>query len=87
MAKRSKQDKIAEDLIEVLSNYYFDYVGLANKLVTFAPHYTIDQLVKLMESIIIAGNNRYNSDWHNNITTEGLVILRDWYRILQEETN
>lgn len=84
MAKQKKEHKIAEQLVDELSNHYFDKVGFANRLVTFAPHYSIDQLMEILEAVIILGNNRYNTDWEQSITTEGLVKLRDWYRILSE---
>jgi len=86
MAK-SKDEKLAEQFIEALSNHYFDTPGFANKLVTFAPHYTIDKLVQVIEHIILFGYHRQKQDWENNsVTSPGLITLRDW-KILLDERN
>ena len=84
MAK-SKDDKLAEALLEALSNNYFDITGFANRLVTFAPHYTIDKLVQVMENIILFGYHRQRQDWENYSTTSpGLITLRDWKTLLDD---
>lgn len=84
MAK-SKDEKLAEDLLEALSGHYFNVPGFANKIVTFAPHYTIDKLVEIMEHIILFGYHRQKQDWENYSTTSpGLVTLRDWKVLLDD---
>lgn len=82
---RKKHEKVADVISDSLSDYYFDKVGLASKLMGFSPHYTIDQIMELVEYILIFANDRYAHDWEiNNNTSEGLVKARDWYRVLED---
>jgi hypothetical protein len=84
MAKKTPEEKLAEQIKQTLDNVNFNAPLMANYLVNMNPHYTQDKLMEMIESILTYQYMRYNQDWHKSNTSYGLIKARDWFRLLAE---
>jgi len=74
MAKRIPEEKIAEQLAEVLDNVWFNPMLTAGYLVNGHSLYTNDQLMKLIIQIIKHQSDRFNVEWAGGRTSEALML-------------
>lgn len=74
MAKKTQEQKVADLLAEAVDNNWFNPSLCADLLVNHMPLYTQDRLVILMSEIIRMQNNRYEAEWENGYTSEGILL-------------
>lgn len=72
MAK-AKEYKAAEKLADYLNDATFSTSVMANVLTTEYGLYTQDRLIELIRYIIKYQSLRFNTEWQNGQTSEGLV--------------
>lgn len=85
MAKKTLEEKLAEQIKQTLDNVNFNAPLMANYLVNTNPHYTQDKLMELIESILTYQYMKYNEDWQiAEQTSYGLIKARDWFRVLAD---
>jgi hypothetical protein len=83
--KRTPEEKLAEAIKTATDNVNFNPTLVANYLVNFAPHYTQDKIMELVEAILTYQYMKYNEDWEVEAETSyGLIKARDWFRTLAE---
>lgn len=74
MAKRTPEQKVAEQLAELMNNHNFNPAVFANLIVNEQPLYTQDKLVELMTHIIKYQDTRFKVEWELDKTSEGLML-------------
>lgn len=73
MAK-SKEEKVIEQIEEMLANHWFNPVTFANLIVNNNPTYTQDKLMELMTAVIKKQAQLYDKAWEEGYTSEGLMM-------------
>ena len=74
MARRTPEQKVAEQLAELMNNHNFNPAVFANLIVNEQPLYTQDKLVELMTHIIEYQDTRFKVEWDMDKTSEGLML-------------
>jgi len=74
MARKVPEQKIAEQLAELMNNHNFNPAVFANLIVNEQSLYTQDKLVELMTLIIEYQDTRFKIEWDLNKTSEGLML-------------
>jgi glucuronate isomerase len=74
MARKVPEQKIAEQLAELMNNHNFNPAVFANLIVNEQSLYTQDRLVELMTHIIEYQDTRFKIEWDLNKTSEGLML-------------
>jgi glucuronate isomerase len=74
MARKVPEQKIAEQLAELMNNHNFNPAVFANLIVNEQSLYTQDKLVELMTHIIEYQDTRFKIEWDLNKTSEGLML-------------
>ncbi len=83
--KRTPEEKLAEVMKTAMDNTNFNAPLVANYLINFAPHYTQDKVMELIEALLTYQYMKYNEDWDMSAETSyGLIKARDWFRTLAE---
>jgi len=73
MAK-SKEEKLAEQMAEYLSDHFFNPAIFANLITTDYPVYTQEKLMELIKWVIKYGQRRFEYEWEAGETSEGLML-------------
>lgn len=74
MAKKSKEEKLAELMEECLNDHFFNPSLFANLMTTDYPLYTQERLMKLISNLIRYASRRFEYEWEAGETTEGLLL-------------
>jgi hypothetical protein len=74
MAKKTDEEKIAEQLAKVLDNHWFNPMICANIIVNNFPLYTQDRLMELIKEIIRYQAGNFEPYWAEGITSEALML-------------
>jgi glucuronate isomerase len=74
MARKVPEQKIAEQLAELMNNHNFNPAVFANLIVNEQSLYTQDKLVELMTHIIEYQDTRFKIEWDLNKTSQGLML-------------
>lgn len=74
MARKVPEQKIAEQLAELMNNHNFNPAVFANLIVNEQSLYTQDRLVELMTHIIEYQDTRFKIEWDLNKTSQGLML-------------
>jgi hypothetical protein len=74
MAKKMLETKVAEAILEGTDNNWFNPTLVAHALVTGQPIYTQDKVMDLIVEIIRQQSNRYDREWEEGRTSEGLMM-------------
>jgi hypothetical protein len=74
MARKVPEQKIAEQLAELMNNHNFNPAVFANLIVNEQSLYTQDRLVELMTHIIEYQDTRFKIEWDLNKTSVGLML-------------
>jgi len=74
MAKKMLETKVAEAILEGTDNNWFNPTLVAHALVTNQPIYTQDKVMDLIVEIIRQQSNRYEREWEEGQTSEGLMM-------------
>lgn len=74
MAKKELETKVAETLLEAVDNHWFNPVLVAHQLVQQNTIYTQDKVMDLIVEIIAQMSLRYDREWENGNTSEGLMM-------------
>jgi len=74
MARKVPEQKIAEQLAELMNNHNFNPAVFANLIVNEQSLYTQDKLVELMTHIIEYQDTRFKIEWDLNKTSAGLML-------------
>jgi hypothetical protein len=83
MAKKTDEDKIAEQLQEVLDNHWFNPVIAASVIVNRFPLYTQDRLMELMKEIIKQQAGNFEPYWAEGITSEALMLASHLAEVIE----
>ena len=83
MAKKTDEDKIAEQLQEVLDNHWFNPVIAASFIVNRFPLYTQDRLMELMKEIIKQQAGNFEPYWAEGITSEALMLASHLAEVIE----
>ena len=82
---KTPEEKLAEVMKTAMDNTNFNAPLVANYLINFAPHYTQDKVMELIEALLTYQYMKYNEDWDMSAETSyGLIKARDWFRTLAE---
>lgn len=73
MTKKINEQKIVEQLAEVLDNHWFNPALAAQILVKY-PIYTQDKVMDFIREIIKAQSVRFDNEWEHEQTSEGLML-------------
>lgn len=73
---KSKEQKLADDLANVVEDHWFNPAILAH-LLSNQPHYTIDRIVEVLAHILKFNSKRYKADFEQGITSEGLFLSNE----------
>jgi hypothetical protein len=71
---KSKEEKLAEKIVEQIDNHYFNLSLLANILVNNNPIYTKEKLMSLAVNIIKVANEDFYTEWGGGRTSENLLL-------------
>lgn len=71
----SKEDKVAKDLADITENHWFNPAYMARQL-SDQPIYTIDRLMELVAQIVHYQSQRYDNEYQNGRTSEGLFLAQ-----------
>jgi len=74
MAKKTDEQKIAEQLETVLTNHWFNPTVAASIIVNNFPLWTQDRLMELMKEIIKQQAGNFEPYWAEGITSEALML-------------
>jgi hypothetical protein len=74
MAKKIQEEKVAELLAEAVDNNWFNPSLCADLIVNHLPLYTQDRLVILMSEVIRQQAIRFETEWENGYTSDGLML-------------
>ncbi len=83
MAKKTDEDKIAEQLQAVLDNHWFNPVIAASVIVNRFPLYTQDRLMELMKEIIRQQAGNFEPYWAEGITSEALMLASHLAEVIE----
>ncbi len=83
MAKKTDEDKIAEQLQAVLDNHWFDPTIAASVIVNRFPLYTQDRLMELMKEIIKQQAGNFEPYWAEGITSEALMLASHLAEVIE----
>ena len=87
MAKRIPEQKVAEQLAELMNNHNFNPAVFANLIVNEQPLYTQDKLVELMTHIIEYQDTRFKVEWELDKTSEGLMLSSHLAEVIKVHKN
>ena len=80
---KTKEIKVAEDLVNLTEDHWFNPAILARYL-TDQPFYTVDRIMELVAQIIRWEANRYNDElttesviYNSGLTSEGLFLANE----------
>lgn len=73
---KSKEQKLADDLANVVEDHWFNPAILAH-LLSNQPHYTIDRIVEVLAHILKFNSKRYKADFEQGVTSEGLFLSNE----------
>ena len=74
MAKKTKEEKLAEMVEDYLSDHYFSTSLFADIVTTDIGTYTLDRLMELVSHIIKHAEVRFKYEWEAGNTSEGLLL-------------
>jgi hypothetical protein len=83
MAKKTDEDKIAEQLATVLDNHWFNPVICASVIVNRFPLYTQDRLMELMKEIIRQQAQTFEPYWAEGITSEAIMLASHLAEVIE----
>ena len=83
MAKKTDEDKIAEQLQAVLDNHWFNPQIAASVIVNRFPLYTQDRLMELMKEIIKQQAGNFEPYWAEGITSEALMLASHLAEVIE----
>lgn len=83
MAKKTDEDKIAEQLQSVLDNHWFNPTICASVIVNRFPLYTQDRLMELMKEIIRQQAGNFEPYWAEGITSEALMLASHLAEVIE----
>ena len=89
MAKKTKEEKLADLMEECLNDHFFNTSLFANIMTTDYPLYTQERLMKLIANLINYSQRRFEYEWEAGETTEGLLLadaLNDTLKQLGKNT-
>jgi len=72
--KKIQEEKVAELLAEAVENNWFNPSLCADLIVNHMPLYTQDRLVILMAEVIRQQAIRYETEWEQGYTSDGLML-------------
>ena len=85
MAKKIDEQKIVEQLAQVVDNHWFN-PQLAAQLLIKYPIYTQDRIVELMGEIIKAQSLRYYHELEHDQTSAGLMLAAHLAEVIEMHT-
>ena len=74
MAKKTKEEKLADVMEECLNDHFFNPSLFANLMTTDYPIYTQDKLMELVKQLIKYSQRRFEYEWEAGETTENLLL-------------
>jgi len=83
MAKKTDEDKIAEQLATVLDNHWFNPSICASVIVNRFPLYTQDRLMQLMTEIIKEQASRFEAYWEEGFTSEAIMLASHLAEVIE----
>jgi|1048.fasta_scaffold04007_9 hypothetical protein len=83
MGKRTDEDKIAEQLQEVLDNHWFNPSICASVIVSRFPLYTQDKLMDLMKEIIKEQASKFRPYWEEGVTSEAIMLASHLAEVIE----
>lgn len=83
MAKKTDEEKIVEKLAEVLDNNWFNPQLAASLIINHYPLYTLDKLMILISEIITQQDYRFENEWENGQTSEGLMLASHMAEVIR----
>jgi hypothetical protein len=72
----SNEDKVSKALAEITENHWFNPATMARQL-SNEPIYTIDRLMELVAQIVHYQSQRYENEYQNGRTSEGLFLAKE----------
>jgi len=72
----SNEDKVTKALADLTENHWFNPATMARQL-SDQPIYTIDRLMELVAQIVYYQNQRYEHEYLNGRTSEGLFLAKE----------
>ena len=82
--KKILEVALADTIAEALDNHWFNPAILADILVTDYPLYTQDKLIEMVAHIIRFEQQRFQTEWENGNTSEGLMLASALNDVLEE---
>lgn len=74
MARRSPEEKLAEQMAQALTSHWFNPALFADIITTDNPVYTQDKLMDLIKWVIKYADRRFEYEWEHGGTSEGLLL-------------
>jgi hypothetical protein len=85
MAK-SPADKVADQLVELTENHFFN-PAIFGRVLADQPLYTTDRIMEMVAQIISYQAKRYKTEATNGKTSEGLFLAKELDRMLKHLTD
>jgi hypothetical protein len=74
MARKTKEQKLAEVIVDTLNDHSLNVSVLATCILTEGSTYTEDKLMKLISYVIKGMNANFIPEWNGGKTSEGLLL-------------
>jgi len=71
---KAVESNLANEMSHAVDWHYFNFAVLADIISTDTPLYTQDRIMELVKWIIKYEARRYQVEWENGNTTEGLML-------------
>lgn len=84
MAKKTDEDKIAEQLQAVLDNHWFNPMICASVIVNRFPLYTQDRLMELIKEVIRQQAQNFEGAWEEGYTSEALILSSHLSEVIEQ---
>jgi hypothetical protein len=84
MAKKTDEEKIVDQLQEVLDNHWFNPMICASIIVNHLPLYTQDRLMELMKEVIKQQAGNFQTAWAEGYTSEALLLSSHLAEVIEQ---